>query len=201
MQEKILHKAAEMFLTIGVKSVTMDEIAQELGISKKTIYTHYANKSKLIEATALYITETISNGISEIRKEGKNPIEELFRIKILVMTNLKKEKSSPQYQLQKYFPKVYAVVRSKQLEIINTCVVENLERGMNEGFYRNEIPVQFTSRIYFIGMLGIRDKDLFPEDEFSESNLVDNFLEYHLRALVTEKGLQTLNNFINKKQE
>ena len=92
MREKILLKSAEMFLTLGFKSVTMDDIAHELGCSKKTIYQHFENKTKLVEATTLHVFEVISHGINCICALEKNPIEEIYDIKHFVMDHLKDEK-------------------------------------------------------------------------------------------------------------
>ena len=97
MRDKILLKATDMFLSYGFKSVTMDDIANTLGISKKTIYQHFENKTKLVEATTLSLFELISHGIDCICALEKNPIEEIYDIKRFVMDHLKDEKSSPQY--------------------------------------------------------------------------------------------------------
>lgn len=198
MKEQILAKAAEMFLTLGVKSVTMDEIAAEMGISKKTIYAHFPTKTKLIEATALFVFDQISTGIKEIRDEKKDAIEELFEIKDFACQNLKDEKSSPQYQLQKYYPKIYYSIREKQRKVLEEITSENLKKGIEKGIYRSDLPVDFISRIYFIGILGIKDDDHFPEPEFSTNQLTAMHLEYHLRAIVTTKGLKKLETFLNK---
>lgn len=187
-----------MFLRIGVKSVTMDEIAAELGMSKKTIYAHFSTKTALIKATTFYVFEEISQGISAIKKEQKNPIEEHYAIKSFALKHLKDEKSSPQYQLQKYYPELFSLVKEKQQELLEDILKENLERGIREGLYRKEIHIPFICRIYFVEVLGIKDRDLFPETEFSINELVDEHLEYHLRALVTPRGLDILEELIQK---
>jgi AcrR family transcriptional regulator len=197
VKEKLLAKSAEMFLNLGVKSVTMDEIAAEMGISKKTIYAHFSTKTKLIEATALYVFENISCGIDEIREENKDPLEELYIIKNFALDHLKDEKSSPQYQLQKYYPKIFTTIKTRQQEMMKGLIMENLKRGIDQGVYRKDLPLDFTSRIYFVGMLGIKDRELFPDKIYSTNELVEKHLEYHLRAIVTEKGLQKLNELLN----
>lgn len=186
-----------MFLNLGVKSVTMDEIAAEMGISKKTIYAHFSTKTKLIEATALYVFENISCGIDKIREENKDPLEELYIIKNFALDNLKDEKSSPQYQLQKYYPKIFTTIKTRQQEMMKDLIMENLRRGIEQGLYREDLPLDFTTRIYFVGMLGIKDRDLFPEKIYSTNELVEKHLEYHLRAIVTKDGLQKLNELLN----
>ena len=78
MKEKIITKAAEMFLSLGFKSVTMDDISNEMGISKKTIYTHFNNKTQLVKESVLKVFEEISCGIDAIQDLEKDPIEELY---------------------------------------------------------------------------------------------------------------------------
>ena len=196
MKDKILQKSTDMFLNLGFKSVTMDDIANEMGISKKTIYVHFPNKTKLVEATTMHVFDTISNGIDCICELDKNPIEEIYEIKKFVMYNLKDEKSSPQYQLQKYYPKIFGVLKTKQFEKMLGCVTENLERGVTQGLYRKSIEINFIARLYFNGMLSLKDQGIFPLTSFSIRNIMEQYLEYHLRAIVTEKGMTILNNFI-----
>ncbi len=197
MREKILLKSADLFLNLGFKSVTMDDIAYNLGCSKKTIYQHFENKTKLVEATTLYMFDIISQGIDGICALEKNPIEEIYDIKSFVKDHLKDEKSSPQYQLQKYYPKIYKTLRKKQYDVMHGCVTENLKRGIKQGIYRENINIEFIARIYFSSMLALKDKDLFPQKNFSMNMLMDHYLEYHLRGICTTKGVEILNQFIN----
>ncbi|WP_400075202.1 TetR/AcrR family transcriptional regulator [Winogradskyella sp. R77965] len=200
MREQIIHKSTELFLNLGFKSVTMDDIAKELGISKKTIYVHFPNKTKLVEVTTMHLFEIISHGIDCICALDKNPIAELYDIKRFVMEHLKDEKSSPQYQLKKYYPKIFATLKQKQFEVMHECVHENLSRGIKQGLYRDTINTEFITRIYFNSMLAIKDTDLFPLKIFSMNMLLDNYLEYHLRGICKDEGIKILNQFITKNQ-
>ena len=192
MRENIIDKATELFLTLGFKSVTMDDIANELGISKKTIYVHFENKTKLVEATTLEMFEIISHGIDDICHMEKDPIEEMFDIKQLVLEHLKDEKSSPYHQLQKYYPKIFNSLRSKQYGLMEECVANNLTRGIAIGLFRSNIEIEFVSKIYFAGIMALKDKQLFPLINFSMSSLMNNYLEYHIRGICTPKGLEVL---------
>ncbi len=175
----------------------MDDIAQKMGISKKTIYTHFSTKTKLVEATSFQIMETINTEINEIKRQGKNPIVELFEIKNFTMSHFKNENASTQYQLIKYYPKVYRAIKANQYSLMGNCIGQNLERGISAGLYRSTIPVNFISKIYFLVGTGIKDAEIFPPEKFAMNDLMDLFLEYHLRAIVTYKGLETLKEFIN----
>jgi predicted transcriptional regulator len=199
MKDKIIHKATEMFINLGFKSITMDDIANEMGISKKTIYTHYNNKTELIREVVFSVFDTICEGIDGICSLNQNPIEELYEIKKFVSMRLKNEKSSPQYQLQKYYPEIHEEFRLKNFEKMSDCTVKNLEKGVALGLYRKNLNIDFVSRIYFVGMLGIKDDSIFPIDKFPKIYLIEEYLEYHLRGIVTKEGLQILNQFINTK--
>lgn len=193
MKEKIILKSSHLFLNLGFKSVTMDDIANEMGISKKTIYQHFKNKTKLVEATAMSVFEQISCGIDSICDLNKNPIEEVYEIKQFIMHHLKDEKSSPQFQLQKYYPKIYANLKNKQFEKMLSCVTQNLERGVAQGIYRDTINADFVARLYFNNMISLKAQTLFPAEKFSISMLMDNYLEYHLGGICSIKGLEKLN--------
>ncbi|QED38716.1 TetR/AcrR family transcriptional regulator [Antarcticibacterium arcticum] len=196
MKEQIINTSADLFLSLGFKSVTMDDIAQNMGISKKTIYAHFPTKTKLIEAVTLYVLQKITEGIEEIKSKSYNPIEELFKIKQFTTSYLKDEKSSPQFQLEKYYPKIYREVHKSNHHLISCSIEENLNRGIATGDYRSNIPVDFISKIYFVGITGIKNPSLFPPELQGLKILYDNFLEYHLRAIATPAGLEKLNQFI-----
>ncbi|GGG34575.1 TetR/AcrR family transcriptional regulator [Bizionia arctica] len=197
MRDKILISASDMFLNYGFKSVTMDDIANKIGISKKTIYQHFDTKTKLVEATTLYMFEMISHGIDCICALNKNPIDEIFEIKIFIMEHLKDEKSSPQHQLQKYYPKIFNKLKMNQFCIMQDCVTSNLSRGVTEGYYLTSINIDFISRLYFSSMMSLKDPELFPLNTFSMRDLMDNYLEYHIRGISTEKGIAKLNSVLN----
>ncbi|MBT8307858.1 MAG: TetR/AcrR family transcriptional regulator [Maribacter sp.] len=201
MKEKILHKATDMFLNLGFKSVTMDDLAHELGISKKTIYTHFANKTKLVEECTRHLFCSISEGIDHICSLHKNPIEELYEIKRFALLHLKNEKASPQYQLQKYYPRIYESIKKQQFELMQDCVLVNLKKGIAIGIYRDNLNIDFVSRIYFSGITSIKDQHLFPVTKFPIVSLMDEYIEYHLRGIITLKGRQILNQIINSNQE
>ncbi|NQW36763.1 MAG: TetR/AcrR family transcriptional regulator [Flavobacteriales bacterium] len=196
MRTKIIEKSTSMFLTLGFKSVTMDDIAEKMGISKKTIYTHFSNKEDLIEASSFFIFEQINKSITKIEEKKLNPIEETFKIKEVVSHFLKGEKTSPEFQLKKYYPKIYAMLDLKKREIINTCFKDSLERGVIEGCFRKDINIDMVSKFYYLCITGIKNNELFVSEDIN--NVMEEYLEYHIRAIATGQGLQTLNKILSK---
>ncbi|WP_299053940.1 TetR/AcrR family transcriptional regulator [uncultured Polaribacter sp.] len=199
MKDKILDSSKNLFLNLGFKSVTMDEIASNLGVSKKTIYKFFKNKTELVKAVTDHMFDIICEGIDVICQKKLNPIEEIFSIKRMVMQHLKDEKSSPQYQLQKYYPKIYGSLKTKQFQILQETIKENLKTGVHLGLFRDNIDVEFIARIYFYGMIGIKDQEVFPLSNFSMNDLMLNYLEYHLRGISTEQGVKELNKQLKQK--
>jgi len=117
------------------------------------------------------------------------------------MSRLKDEKASPQYQLQKYYPKIFEDLKQKEFEVMQECVVDNINRGIAIGIYRENLNIQFVARIYFSGVVSLGNLELFPTAMFTKVELEDYYLEYHLRGIVTPKGRKILNEIINSNQE
>ena len=116
------------------------------------------------------------------------------------MNYLKNEKTSPQFQLKKYYPQIYQRLHIKQFEKMHVSVKDSIQKGVDTSLFRSNIDVDFISRMYFNGMSGIKDENIFPTELFTMEYLMENYLEYHLRAICTEKGLQILNKFIKQNQ-
>lgn len=200
MKEKIRDTATRLFLERGFKSITMDDLANEIGMSKKTIYSEYGNKTELIEDCVMNKFCDLSEGIDLIIAMGKNAIEELFEIKKYVLSHLNDEKTSPQFQLMKYYPKIYRTIRTMHFNKMHKCVLSNVERGIQQELYRENLDTEFIARIYYSGINSIKDQTIFPIERFPISKLMDSFLEYHLRGIITPKGKNILKSIINSNQ-
>ena len=195
MKSTIIEKATKLFLQLGFKSVTMDDLAVSLGVSKKTLYIHFENKHQLVKEVAYSIFEKVTRDIIKIKEGTSNPIEELHCVKMEAMKYLGSEKTSPNYQLQKYFPKIYEDLKTKEYQYLGEMVKSSLQNGIDSGLFRTEIDVEFVSRLYLNGMRGIRDIEIFPIEQFKIEDLFENNLDYHLRAIVTPKGMKSLTLF------
>ena len=201
MREKILNTSNELFLTLGFKSVTMDDIASKMGISKKTIYTYFTTKNDLVHDCVMDTFNQISEGIDLICEIGNDPIVQLFAIKNFVLNHLKSEKSSPLFQLKKYYPAFFYELQRKQFEVMEEYIHENLRKGIAINLFRKKLDVDFITRIYFSGITMIKDIELFPKGINNMKELQSDYLEYHIRAIATEKGLIILDNILKKEHE
>ena len=194
MKEKIIKKAKDMFLKLGFKSITMDDIAGEMCISKKTIYKYFANKELLIEESVQIIHTEVNEIITEIVSKNFNAIEENFEIRRMFDDMFKSTDTSPIYQLKKHYPEVYQKVLKYQVEMCESCFRDNIQKGITQGLYRNEINVDAYVKFYYFLIFTINENTRSEREAFA---LEMEALEYHTRAMATEKGIAELEKHLN----
>ena len=194
MKEKIIAKATDMFLKLGFKSVTMDDIACEMCISKKTIYKFFCNKELLIEEGTAKIQTEIRNKIDEIQSKNYNAIEENFVIKKMFSEMFKSAETSPIYQLKKHYPAIHQGLKQGQVEICGQMFRNNIISGIQQGLYREDINVEVYVKFYYELIFSINENTQFEREiEILELHA----LEYHIRAMATEKGLVELQKYLS----
>lgn len=197
MKDKIISKATHLFLKLGFKSVTMDDIANEMCISKKTIYKYFCNKEILIAETTETLTNTIYSTINEIVAKNHNAIEENFEIIKMIKEMFVSIETSPSYQLKKHYPEIHGKLTEKlQLEC-NSLFKQNIEKGIQEGLYRDTINVPNYVYFYYALIFTINE-NISSEKQAKKLEL--EALEYHIRAMATTKGISELNNYLYSNQ-
>ena len=189
MKTKIIEKATELFLKLGFKSITMDDIANEMAISKKTIYKFFCNKEVLIEETVEKVHNDIHHTMSEIFQQNHNAIEENFEIRRTFKELFKSSETSPVYQLKKHYPEIYDKVYSSQVDECKIWFRTNIEKGIVQGLYRPEVDIELYSKFYYLLIFQINESTILEKEA---SALELKALEYHTRALSTSKGVEEL---------
>lgn len=194
MKDKIIAKASDLFLKLGFKSVTMDDIAGEMCISKKTIYKYFCNKEILIEESTTMVHKAVHESIDTIVDLNHNAIEENFRIRRMFKEMFKAGESSPVYQLKKHYPEIYDKVISREINECNMVFKQNIEKGIQQGLYRKEVAIDTYVEFYYTLVFSINGNFIF-EKEANELEL--QALEYHIRAMATSKGIIELEKQLN----
>ena len=189
MREKIMSKASDLFMKLGFKSVTMDDIAGEMCISKKTIYKFFSNKEILIEEITAKIHSEIHEIIGQIVAEDFNAIEENYQIRKMFKEMFQSADTSPVYQLKKHYPLIFEKVMAKEMNECNTLFKKNIEKGIAQGLYRKEIPVETFVQFYYNLIFSIKEQTV-SEKEGQKLEL--QILEYHTRAIATLLGIAEL---------
>ena len=186
MKDKIINKAKEMFLRLGFKSITMDDIACEMCISKKTIYKYFSNKDILIEESIQAVHKEIRATLNKIAEENFNAIEENFEVKRMFREMFKSAESSLIYQLKKHYPEIYDKVLSMQVSVCEDCFRQNITKGIREGLYRENLDIDNYVKFYYTLIFNINENTMLEKDAHE---LEVKALEYHIRAMATLAGI------------
>ena len=189
MKDKILQKSTDMFLRLGFKSITMDDIACEMCISKKTIYKYFSNKDLLIEESVQMVHKEIHETITKIVSQNFNAIEENFEIRRMFKEMFKSAESSPIYQLKKHYPEIYEKVLTMQVSVCEECFRDNIIKGINEGLYRKDLDIENYVKFYYTLIFSINENTMLEKDA---QELELKALEYHIRAMATLTGIKEL---------
>lgn len=194
MKEKIIAKATDLFMKLGFKSVTMDDIAGEMCISKKTIYKYFCNKEILIQESTEMVHKAIHHSIDTIVAKNHNAIEENFEIRKMFKEMFKAGDHSPVYQLKKHYPEIYNLVMSREITECNFVFKKNIDKGIQQGLYRKDLVVDVYVNFYYTLIFSING-NISSEKEASALEL--QALEYHTRAMATAEGIIELEKQIH----
>lgn len=200
MKETILKKSIELFINKGFKAVTMDDIAMELGISKKTIYQHFPSKKELIKSTVDYVYDSSMNKMKCIVGKCETPIHEHFEMKNCIKELLGHNVNPATiFQFKKYYPRLSERIEKRRYEDLDFTILRNLREGVEQGLYRKEIDIEFIAQVFFSATTSFfKNEEFINKNTQSIDDLEFKFTEYHLRGIVTPKGLKVLEQLLNK---
>lgn len=189
---KILDRCERLFMRYGIKSVTMDDVARELGMSKKTLYQYFENKEELVHKVTTNHFECQNKMIESVLLESKTAIDEMFGIARWMNKMSKDIHPSLMFDLRKYHPDSWKVfIEYRNAEIFNS-IKHNMERGVREGLYREDLNVEVIARIYIARVEMFIDNEIFPYDKFPPEKTFNVFMDYHIRGIATPKGIKYL---------
>ncbi len=195
--QQILMGALNVFMKYGIRSVTMDDLARHLGVSKKTIYKYVSDKKELVLKGMEYHHELEVCAMEACMKQKLNAIDENFEISKVIVDQLKNVHPSVMYDLQKYYPEAVAKFQEFKMSVVKNWVSTNMERGIAQGLYREDLNIPILTSMYLARMDDFFNQDLFPKEiPFSEIYL-ESF-RYHIRGLASEKGIEYLKEKVKK---
>lgn len=189
---RLLGRCEKIFMRYGIKSVTMDDVSRELGISKKTLYQYVENKDALVRKVTGNHFACEKEVVEQITKEAKTAIDEMFGIAAWMNQLSKNMNPALLFDLRKYHPDSWEIfIHHRNTEIYN-CIKQNLKRGIEEEFYRKDLQVEIISRCYIAKAEMFIDQEIFPYDTFPPEKTFPVFMDYHIRGIATPKGIKYL---------
>jgi len=191
-KQRILTKAEALFMRYGLKSITMDDVSRELGISKKTLYQYVDNKKDLIsQVIALSISKEMEF-MEELEKESKDAIDEMMRVSKHVTQQLRELHPGAMFDLQKYYSDSWNEMQKFHEEYIYKKIKQNIEKGQKQGLYREDLNPDIIAKLYVGKTMVIVDETTFPLRDYNRENLFLEYVTYHIRGIASSKGLKLL---------
>lgn len=181
-------KAAELYIQYGIRSVSMDDIANSLGMSKKTLYQYYADKDELVDAVFTAHIARMQEECVACQVEAKDAIHELFITLEEIMEEFSNMNPMLLHDLKKFHSRTYEVFNQYKTRFLTTMVHANIERGIAEELYRPDLNVDVITKFRLESMMLAFDVNLFPPGKYALSETTGIIMELFIYGLVTQKG-------------
>lgn len=199
VRERILEKAQGLFFRYGIKSVSMDDIARELGISKKTIYQHFADKDAIVHAGVEehFICERQDS--ERMQADAPDPIAEVVMTSEMMRQMMIGMNPSMIFDLKKYYPRAWESFTKFKNDFVLNIIRQNLLKGIKMGLYRTDLNVEVLARLRNEEIeLGF-DPQIYPISQFNPLDIQLSLLDHFIRGVVTAKGLALYEDYLHKR--
>lgn len=195
VRERILQASDELFRQYGIRSITMDDIACHLSISKKTIYRYFPDKKHIVNEEIKTALVKVAADLDIIRSEASDAVDEILDILDYMKEMFANLSPAVFYDLQKYYPATWKMFREFQQDYLRWSLVDNLERGIREGYYREELDIEITAQLRMNQFLCTYDPNLFPTPKFNLRDVQMQSITLFLYGIVTLKGFRLIKNY------
>lgn len=200
-KERILEKATDLFMRYGIRSITMDEIATQLGVSKKTLYQFFADKDAMVEAVVNEETKRNEEGCRQFSARAENAVHEIF----LAMDNMQEmlKAMNPQliHDLEKHHPVAFKRLKQYKYHFLYGMIKENLERGIKEDLYRTDINTDLTVRHRIESAFMPFNQEVFPQNKFPMNQACQELAILFLHSICNIKGKKLIETYLNESQK
>ena len=201
VKDRILEKATDLFMRYGIRSITMDEIAAQLAISKKTIYQFFTDKDEIVEAVVDQEIHKNEEECERFRENSENALHENFLAVEGMEEMLKSMNPLIMYDMEKHHPKSYKKFKNHKYQYMYTMVKENLERGIREEIYRPEINVDMVSRHRIESAFMSFNQDVFPHNRYKISEICYELAMLFLHSITTPKGKKLIDKYLTERKK
>jgi TetR/AcrR family transcriptional regulator, cholesterol catabolism regulator len=184
----ILEQVGRIYHRYGIKSVTMDDVAKQLGISKKTIYEYFSDKEDLVKQVLLFEHEHNCLFLNAIADRKLNAIEELLEVYKMINAMLREYNPSMEYDIRKYYPNLFIKIREVRRKRMFESVHNNLNQGKKEGLYRKELDSRLIAKLHVFRTENLFDTDMFTQEELTSIKMFHEIFIYHLQGILSHEG-------------
>jgi AcrR family transcriptional regulator len=196
--QDILEKVSVLYRKYGIKSITMDDVARELGISKKTLYQHVSDKADLVQKVVEHVKQCNFMTMMQEPDTERNAIEDLIEVSMHLNAISRDHSPSYYYDLKKYYPDVFRNLMLVQRKLMYESMLANIRKGKKEGLYRKELDEKIISKLHLLRIENLQETEIFEDNEMHSSKFFKEVFVYHIHGLATEKGLRVLDENMHK---
>ncbi|MFO8002549.1 MAG: TetR/AcrR family transcriptional regulator [Marinilabilia sp.] len=200
IKTRIMEGAGFLFFSRGIRRVTMDELASEVGMSKRTLYENFNDKTELVKATVNYFQRQHEGHIREMSNNSDNVMEVIIGILRYGLEGINRVNPLYLEDLRKFYPGVWDETVKKSRESSQKQMRELLERGKEEGLFRENIDARLVARIFYEQINLIHNNEAFPVEEFPRKELFENMFLNFARGISTPKGVEVLEQLLNNEE-
>jgi len=195
VKERILGKAADLFLRYGIRSITMDEIATQLGISKKTIYQFFTDKDDMVSAV---IDQEIRKNEEEcvlFRQQAENAVHQIFMAQESVEEMLKYTNPLMVYDLEKHHPRAFKRLKEFKYQFLYQVLMDNLQWGMEEEVYRPDLQKDIVVKARIEAAFLVFNPDVYPHSRYKVAEVAFELAILFLHSIATDSGRALIGNY------
>ena len=191
--EELTAKIADIYLQYGIKSVTMNDIAGKIGISKKTLYVHYSDKKDVINKVLQFLITNQNKGMNRfISDSGQNAIDKLFNMSKFITWHQHNINPVMIYDLQKHYPDLWQQLYNYKQQAVYKHIMDNVSQGIREGFYLKELNYDIIASVY-VSRMEMYSTDAWSSGmKYSFEEIFKTLFKYHIRGISTKKGIDYL---------
>ena len=194
--QEILHGASELFMRYGVKSITMDEIARHLSMSKKTIYQHFADKDELVNTFARESMEKQQCQILVMEKSCSNIMEAIMKLSEFLRSTVCNINPGLLFDLKKYFPKAWKVFQEHKKKFLKEHIIRTLRTGIEQGYFRKDLNLEVMARLRIEQIEMAFNPEIFPESEFNIKEVHMQLFQHFMLGICTLDGYEEFNKIL-----
>lgn len=192
----IISTSWTLFFQYGIKSISMDDIASKMGISKKTLYNYFSNKNELINEACEWEIKNPPFSFKSDKIINLNALDQYFEFFNFINEKILQKCDSLDYDLKKYYPEIWLKFKEEKIKLFQMEILYNLQKGIKEGLYRPELNTQFVSKnlVSFYLNLNTTEYQVFSSNEVFNKDMHRELTLYHLHGICTQKGIDYFKN-------
>lgn len=200
LQEKIIQEASKLISRLGPSTMTMDMIARNCGISKRTLYEIFPNKRTLIERSILSFHQEKEKQYKEIFEKAKNCFEALLNVYLNARTFMQSKNFDYADEIKRLYPDLHEKTNLQEKTLIQN-LSEVLAKAQDEGLVVNGINTKISSYIFITEMNHVKQSEMIAEFGFTQLEVFDGAFVNFLRGIATVKGIEMIDNFMNEQKQ